>query len=253
MKAQIYAVCNRKGGVGKTSTAHALGAGFSLKGKKALLIDLDSQMNLTQAAGVTADQKGAGHILRGEAAAGETVKRITDTLYIIPGGADLARADKELTETGAEYKLKEALGELLPDFDFIIIDCPPSLGVLTINALTAADRLIIPAQADFFSLQALIDLEKTLALVRKYTNPGLITDGILLTRHNPRAILSKDVEKAMEDTAKEMNTKIYTARIREGISVKEAQATQSDLFTYAPKANVTADYKQFLDEVLKSL
>lgn len=251
--AQIFAITNRKGGVGKTSTAHALGAGFSFKGSKTLLIDLDSQCNLSQAAGAATDQKGAGHILRGEAAAAETVEKITDNLFIIPGGADLARADKELTETGAEYKLKEALGDILPDYDFIIIDCPPSLGVLTINALTAADRLIIPAQADFFSLQALTDLEKTLQLVRKYTNHNLITDGILLTRHNPRAILSKDVEKAMQDIAAEMNTKIYNARIREGITVKEAQATQEDLFTYAPKANVTADYKDFVEEVLKSL
>lgn len=251
MKATIYAVCNRKGGVGKTTTAHALGAGLSLKGKKTLLIDLDSQTNLTQAAGTAAAQKGAGHVLRGEATASETVKQIADNLYIMPGGADLARADRELTETGAEYKLKEVMAELLHDFDFIIADCPPSLGVITINALTAADRLIIPAQADFFSLQALIDLEKTLALVRKYTNAALVTDGILLTRHNPRNILTKDVVKAMEETAAEMGTRIYTARIREGVAIKEAQAMRKDIFTYAPRSSVAADYEQFIDELLK--
>jgi len=248
MKAEIIAITNRKGGVGKTSTAHALGAGLSLKGKKTLLIDLDSQCNLSQAAGADT-AAGAGHILRGEAKAAETVQELSENLFIIPGGADLARADKELTDTGAEYTLKEALSELIPEYDYIIIDCPPSLGVLTINALTAADRLIIPAQADFFSLQALTDLEKSLQLVRKYTNKNLKTDGILLTRYNARTILSKDVESAMQDIAREMHTKLYNARIREGINVREAQALHKDIFSYAPKAKVTSDYQAFIDEV----
>ena len=153
MKPIIIAVCNKKGGVAKTTTAHALGAGLAYKGKRVLLIDLDSQCNLSQAVGADLMGSGSGSVLRGETAAANTVQRITDTLHIIPGEAGLAKADIDITETGKEYRLKEKLEELTPAYDFIVIDTPPALGILTVNALTAADAVLIPIQCDYYALE----------------------------------------------------------------------------------------------------
>ena len=250
MKPIIIAVCNKKGGVAKTTTAHALGAGLAYKGKRVLLIDLDSQCNLSQAVGADLMRSGSGSVLRGEAAAANTVQQITDTLHIIPGEAGLA---KDITETGKEYRLKEKLEELPPVYDFIVIDTPPALGILTVNALTAADQLIIPAQADYFSLQALGDLQTVLNVVRKYTNRNLHTMGILFTRHNPRTVFTRDLDTVITDTAASLNTKVFTSRIREAVAVKEAQATHKDIFSYAPKSKVAEDYRLFVDEVVASL
>ena len=253
MKPIIIAVCNKKGGVAKTTTAHALGAGLAYKGKRVLLIDLDSQCNLSQAVGADLMGSGSGSVLRGEAAAANTVQQITDTLHIIPGEAGLAKADIDITETGKEYRLKEKLEELPPVYDFIVIDTPPALGILTVNALTAADQLIIPAQADYFSLQALGDLQTVLNVVRKYTNHDLNTMGILFTRHNPRTVFTRDLDAVITDTAASLNTKVFTSRIREAVAVKEAQATHKDIFNYAPKSKVAEDYRLFVDEVVASL
>jgi chromosome partitioning protein len=253
MATEIIAICNKKGGVAKTTTAHALGAGLSIKGYKTLLIDLDSQCNLSQAAGADLTRAGAGEILRGEAAAADTVQGITDTLDIIPGGASLARADIDITETGKEYRLKEKLADLLPGYSYVVADTPPALGILTINALTAAGHLIIPAQADYFSLQALEDLQSVLGVVRKYTNHNLHTMGILFTRHNPRTVFTRDLDEVITDTAAKLQTGVFSARIREAVAIKEAQASHEDIFTYAPKSKVTADYRQFVEEVLEAL
>lgn len=250
---KIISIANRKGGVGKSTTAHALGAGLAKKGHSVLLIDLDSQCNLTQATGIPDGTKenAAEAFLKGEISLEDAIKPVSDNLFIIPGNISLAKADNELTEMGAEYKLKEALSNV-SGFDYIIIDCPPSLGVLTVNALTASDRLIIPAQADIFSIQALLDFEGTLELVRKYANKDLVTDGILLTRYNARTILSKEIESSMREIASEMGTKLYNTRIRESITIKEAQVSNEDIFNYDPKAKVTADYDSFVEEVINN-
>lgn len=254
MSTQIITIANRKGGVGKTTTAFTLGARLSQMGYKTLLIDLDSQCNLTISTNTPPDITGTGQLLRGEASLNDVIRPVTDNLYIIAGGADLARADTELTETGSEFRLKEALSDkAINDFDYVVLDCPPSLNVLTINALTASNHLVILAQADLFSLQALTDLNSTLELVKKYTNPDITTDGILLTRYNGRTILSREIENAMKETAEKMNTKVFNTKIREGVAVKEAQVLKQDLFTYKPNANVTKDYESFVDELLESL
>lgn len=253
MAAEIIAVCNKKGGVAKTTTAHALGAGLSLKGYKTLLIDLDSQCNLSQAAGADLTRPGAGDILKGESVAADAVQPVSASMDIIPGGANLARADIDITETGKEYRLKEKIADLLPGYSYVVIDTPPALGILTINALTAAGRLIIPAQADYFSLQALEDLQSVLDVVRKYTNPELQTMGILFTRHNPRTIFTRDLDEVITDTAARLETGVFKARIREAVAVKEAQASHQDIFSYSPKSKVAADYKAFVEEVIEAL
>jgi chromosome partitioning protein len=155
-----------------------------------------------------------------------------------------------LTQTGKEFRLKEALAPIQENYDYIIIDTPPALGILTINALTACTGIIVPAQADIYSLQGIGQLYGTIKPVRQYCNPELRILGILLTRYNQRSIISRDIAEMMAQTAAQLETIVYKATIREAVAVKEAQARQRDIYSYAPKGRVTADYASFVEEVL---
>jgi len=135
-------------------------------------------------------------------------------------------------------------------YDYIIIDCPPSIGILSINALTAADDVIIPTTADYFSLQGLGLLFSNISKVKKHCNPNIIISGLLLVRYNNHTILSRDLRNAIETEAKRMNTKLYHSVIRESISIREAQAQRQSIFTYAPKSNAAVDYENFIKEYL---
>lgn len=245
---QIIAICNRKGGCGKSTTAHALGAGLMQKGYSVLYVDLDSQANLSYFLQADPDGLNAMDLLTGKTTAAEVIQH-TSQGDIIPGADALAVADGLITETGKEYKLKEALDGL--QYDFCIIDTPGQLGILTINALTAANKVNIPVQADITSLHGIGKLIKTVDAVKKYCNQNLTIDGILITRYNGRAILSKDMQATLQEIAEQLNTSLYDVAIREGIAVKEAQASQQDIFSYSSKSNAAADYSQFVDEFLK--
>lgn len=247
---RIIAIANRKGGVGKSTTAAALVSGLTIKGYKVLAIDLDAQRNLTSTMRSRADSKTALGVLTGGITAKEAIRH-TESGDIIPASKSLSGADTTLTETGKEYRLKEALESVKEEYDYCIIDCPPALGILTVNALTAANSVIIPAQADIYSLKGIEDLQETIQPVRKYCNPSLEIQGILLTRYSPRSILSRDVKTLAEQLAEKLETSLYNATIREAVAVKEAQISQQSLFTYAPKAKVTEDYRAFIDEFLK--
>lgn len=247
---EVIAIVNRRGGVGKTATAHALGAGLRRKGYKVLLIDLDSQTNLTFDAGAEAGAFNSMDVLTGRAGAAQAIIK-TPQGDIIPASPDLAGADVIITETGKEYRIKEALEPLHSHYDFAIIDTPPALGTITTNALTAAQAAIIPAQAEVHSLQGIGLLNETITAVKKYTNPGLKIDGILLTRYNGRAVISKDMRDNLEAMAAALQTRLYTTPIRECVSIKEAQAQQKDIFTYAPRSNAAKDYGAFIEEFLK--
>lgn len=247
----IITVTNQKGGIGKSTTVQAVGAGLSLRGYKVLLIDLDAQGNLTMATGAASSSGNAYQLLRGDIGPDQAIKPIRENLDIIPASPNLSRSDLDLNQTGKEYKLKEAIAAIKGRYDFIIIDTPPALGVLTINALTAADRVLIPAQADLFSLEAVKQLYSTIEIIKKYTNPELDIEGIILTRYSPRSVLTRELTELMDDTAKVLNTKLFKTAIREAIAIKEAQATQTDIFTYAPKSNVAQDYAAVIDELLQ--
>ena len=247
---KIIAVVNHKGGVAKSTTAAALLAGLSEKGCRVLAVDLDPQCNFSLITG--ADTKGGTILgaLAEEIKAADAVQR-TAQGDVIAGHKGLAGADAIMTETGKEYKLREALEPIAPSYDYIIIDTPPALGVMTVNALTAADEIVIPAQADILSVQGIDALTETIKTVRKYCNPKLKVKGILLTRYNPRSVLTGEVTKLMQTLADRIGVKLFKATIREAIAIKEAQIKQESLFTYAPKAKVTADYRAFIEELLQ--
>lgn len=247
---ETMAIVNQKGGVGKSTTASALAAGLSIKGAKVLAIDLDSQANLTYTFGANTDGATALGVITGEVKAGEAIQH-TPSGDIIPASKALAGADAFITDTGKEYRLKEALEGLQTHYDYVILDTPPALGILTINALTACNSVIIPAQADIYSLQGIEQLSETIKPVRKYCNPGLRIEGILLTRYSPRSVLSRDIAELAEQLARKIGTKVFKTTIREAIAIKEAQISQKTIFEYAPRAKVAEDYMRFIDELLE--
>ena len=247
---KAIAVINQKGGVGKSTTALAIGAGLSLKGYSALFIDLDAQGNLSYTLG--ADTKGynAMGVLERPETAKEEIQH-TPQGDIIASSPKLAGADKLLEETGKEYRLKEALESLQGAYDYIIVDTPPALGILTINALTACTGAIIPAQADIYSLQGIGQLNSTIETVKKYCNPSLSIMGIVITRFNGRSIIRREVAEMLEHTADQLHTKLFSSKIRECTALVEAQATKQNIYSYAPRSNATADYKALVDEIIK--
>jgi chromosome partitioning protein len=244
-----YSIINQKGGVGKSTTALAIGAGLSLKGYSVLYVDLDAQGNLSYTMGASTQGYNAMGVLQRPDTARSEVQHLEQG-DIIASSPALAGADAVITETGKEYRLKEALEGLSGDYDYCIIDTPPALGILTVNALTACGGVIIPAQADIYSLQGISQLNNTLRTVKRYCNPVLSIMGIVLTRYNGRAIIRREVAEMLEQTARGLNTKLYKSRIRECTALVEAQATKQNIYSYAPRSNAAADYKALVAEIL---
>ena len=247
---QVITVINQKGGVGKTTTAQNIGAGLMQKGYKVLFIDLDGQSNLTYCFNCLNQLITSLEVLTKQVPASKAIRH-TKQGDIIPATINLVGADSLITEIGKEYRLKEAITPLRKKYDYIIIDTPPALSILTINALTASDKVIIPVQADTYSLQGLGGVADTIGTVKQYCNPNLTISGVLITRYNGRTVLTRDITEYLEQVAEGLNTKVFNTKIREGIAVKEAQTMQQDLFSYAPKSNAAADYSAFLEELLK--
>lgn len=246
---KIISVVNQKGGVGKSTTVSALAAALTERGHRTLVIDLDAQCNLSYAYKVSSTGATALDVLTGAATAAEAIQH-TESGDIIPGDRGLAGADALITQTGKEYKLREALEPIAAEYEHIIIDTPPALGILTINALTAADTAVIPAQADIFSLQGIDALSQTIRAVQKYTNPSLTIDGILLTRYSSRTTLSREIAEFAADIAYKMGTRLYNTRIPENVAIREAQANRQPITRYAPKSNGAKKYFELLDEIV---
>ena len=248
--AKILTVTQQKGGTGKTTTAHAIGAGIARRGGKVLFLDLDPQGNLSYTMNADTSQPGALEILTRQTEAAAAIQH-TPQGDIIPAGQSLATAEMTLTQTGKEHRLAEALKPLQRAYTHIIIDTPPALGTLTINALTVADDVIIPCLADAYSIQATGQIADTIATVKQYCNPRLKIAGLLITRYNPRQILTRDTAGLLERAAAALKTKVFQTRIRETVTIREAQARQTDIFTYAPKSNAAADYAAIVKEYCK--
>ncbi len=248
---KILTMTNQKGGVGKSTTANVIGQAFLLTGKKVLYIDLDPQGNLTKSLGGKQEARGVASILFDKADACEAIQK-TPLGDLIASAGDLVKADKVITGAGSEYVLKEALASL-QGYDLIIIDTPPSLGILTVNALTASDGIVVPAQADSFSLDGVDQLEDTVKVVRKYCNPRLRIYGIVLTRFNGRAVLSREVSEEFAHRAEKMGTRLFKTAIRESVAIKEALALRSSLFKYAKRSAGAKDYLSLSAEILEAI
>ncbi len=246
---KTIAIVNQKGGVAKTTTAQAVGAALQRKGYRVLFCDLDSQCNLSWAAGADPQTAGSMDLLKG------LPYEIQHTPQgdIIAGSPALAAADTMLTQQGKEDLLKKALDKQKRKYDYCIIDTAPALGVLTINALTAADAAVIPALADGFSLQGINQLVGTIQAVQKYCNPKLRIAGIVLTRYNKRTILSRDVTAILEDAAHQLSTRLFDTRISPCNALSEAQAKHSTIYSYAPRSKAAAEYTALTDEIIKEM
>lgn len=253
---KVITITNQKGGVGKTTTAHILSTGLAGRGFRVLAVDIDPQTNLTYTAGIIPGevQPTLYELFKGTADSSLQVTHKTKTGFsIIPGSLDLAGADMEFTKTGREYILKEILQPLKESFDFCIIDTPPTLGILTVNALTASDTVIIPMGADIYSLQGLAQLQGLIENVQRYSNPSLTVAGLLLTKFNARAVINRELRETMWQVARNLDTFLFTTAIREAVAIKEVQFLQGDIFKEYPRANITRDYINFINEFLEGM
>lgn len=247
---EMIATINQKGGVGKSTTAQALGAGLVAKGYAVLMVDLDPQGNLSYAMGADTNRPGAGELMHGQADAPIAIQNIQQG-HIIASSVGLLGADINFMQEGKEYLLKEALASVADQYDYIIIDTPPSMGILSVNALAAATQVIIPVQADIFSLQGVGQLRGTFEALITHANPKLAIKGLLLTRYNNRSILSRNIMDMATEAANQFHSKVFQATIREAVAIREAQISQCNIFEYAPKSKVAKDYMDFVEEVLQ--
>lgn len=242
------AIVNRRGGVGKTATAHAIGAGLAHLGYKILFIDLDSQTNLTYDLAADPSRYSSMDLLTGDATAEQVIQH-KGKWDLIPASPALSTADTLITAKGKEYRLHKAIEPISARYDYCIIDTPPALNILTVNALTAATGAIMTAQAEIHSIQGIGLLTETIGQVKRYCNNQLRLYGIVVTRYNGRAIISRDMKSNLEAAADQLGTKVYSTPVRECTAIKEAQATQQDIFTYAPTSNAAKDYAAVIAEI----
>ena len=233
--AKVVALANQKGGVGKTTTAINLSSALSMMGHRTLLIDLDSQANATSGLGFSRDtgEKSIYEGLLGEDDIQSLVLRVEPSgLYLLPSSRDLAGAEVELAGIiGREMRLKKKLATLLTEYTYIFIDCPPSLGLLTINALTAADSVLLPIQCEYYALEGLTQLLETIKLVRENLNWNLFIEGILMTMWDYRTNLSKQV---VDEVASYFPNELYRVVIPRNVKLSESPGFGKDIFSYDP-------------------
>ena len=249
--ATVITLTNQKGGVGKTTTSSALAAGLaSFYDKKVLAIDLDPQGSLGFSLGLNIEECCSIYdVLTGKTSIQEAVQA-TDYCDVITSNILLSSAELEFTSADRELLLKKALVPVLPDYDYVIVDTPPALNVLTLNAYAAADYLIIPMAPEVLSLLGVTQLRETIDSVRQTVNKGLDILGIVLTRFNGRTLLAREVKEMAESVAKQMGTKVFDRQIRASVAVAEAPAHGSSVYDHSPKCGAAQDYKAFVDEVL---
>lgn len=248
--AKIIAVGNQKGGVGKTTTTAAMAAGLKNRGYHVLVIDLDPQGNLSASVGADSQELPTTYdLLKMDAAAGETIQTLT-VFDVIPANIQLSFIEQELTDLGKEQRLKEVLAPVMNQYDYILIDTLPALGLLTINAFTAANEIIIPTTAGIFAATGIKQLYDTILRVRKYCYNDVKIAGVLLTRFDPRANNNRDMQAVIRKLCEHIETKIFDTYIRTSIAIEEAQARKADIFSYRANSTVAQDYDTFISEYL---
>lgn len=250
----IISIANQKGGVGKTTTTQSLAAGLVKRGFSVLSIDLDPQSDLSTALAADSESSSIYEVMNGSFDINDVIQK-SNSGDIIPSNILLAASDIELFQKmKREEILKSSIKQLKQNYDFILIDTPPALGLLTINAFTASDRIIIPMGANKFSLQAIGQLSNTIKQVQLHCNSNLVIDGILLTMYNSRTVLGKDFKSIISDVAtNKLNSKLYNTFIRASISIQEAQTSDENIFDYDPNSNALIDYDKFVTEFLEGI
>jgi chromosome partitioning protein len=246
---RVYVFVNQKGGVGKTTSAVNLGAYLAGEGKSVLLVDFDPQANLSSGVGAKPLKPGVYELISGQVPVEKAVRdTLVPRLKVIPAGIDLSGAAVELIEQkNRDFFLKRALEPVRRGYDFILIDCPPSLGVLTLNGMTAADAVLIPMQCEYFAMEGLSLLLRTIKLVQKSLNPPLDIGGIFFTMYDPRTRLAQDVVKQVSAY---FNQKVFTTIIPRNVRLSEAPSHGLPISLYDPLCAGARSYQSLAREVI---
>lgn len=249
---KIIAFANQKGGVGKTTTCVNVATYMALMGKKILILDIDPQGNATTAVGInkTKDLKTVYDLIDGASSYEDVIQStIVDNLYIIPSTVDLAGAEVELIQIPQREKvIKRILDEIKVSYDFILIDCPPSLGLITVNALTAADSVLIPMQCEFFSMEGITQLMNTIRLIKYHLNPDLDIEGVVMTMKDKRSNFTNQVSN---EIIKFFNKKVYITTIPRNIRLAEAPSHGLPVALYDANSKGAEAYLSLAEEIMK--
>ena len=248
--AVIIAITNQKGGVGKTTTAAALIASLAKRGKKVLGVDLDPQGNLGFSLGVDIENSHTIYEVFKKQISIE--QALCPMAYgdLLASNILLSGVELEFNRAGREYMLKTELTPLQDRYDFIIVDTPPALNLLTVNAYVASDKLIIPMAPEILSLLGVAQIKETIETVRQYYNPRLSVIGILLNKFNARLNLNRDVLELSQQIAQQLDTQVFETKIRQSVLVAEAPAHGQSVVTYAPNCKPSQDFSALIDEIL---